>query len=295
MKLLKIIIAITLGGLLLGAPLPVLAAGNAANPQPAVSFLPERGKDDHGPWFHGKVKVIQGEVSAVGTGTITVDDKPITVPEGTRIQWPGQKDATLSDIQVGMRVVVLVDETDSTLTAHQIIVIPSKPGPPEYQHQVGEVTDYTAATSDSDGSITIKDKSGETTTFTIIFDKFKILPPGATVEVGKWVTVLSHRDPVQDKLIAFGVVVHTEKPSEGPWAGLESITGTVSISGDTITVDTTSVTYDDATIFVLRGVPTADGQTATIFYKTQTDGTKLAKFVLVNIDLPGARAGLEEG
>jgi len=299
MKLLKtLIIAIIVGGLLLGAALPASAAGITTAPQPAVSFLPGKGKDDRESWFYGKVKVIRGKVDGVGTDYITVDGKKITVPDGTKIQWPRQKNAKLSDIEVGMRVVVLVDQTDTnTLIAHHIIVIPSKPSQPEYKHQVGEVTGYTAATSTTNGSITIKDKSGQTTTFTIIDGNFKILPPGhGELKIGDWVTVISHRDPAQpDKPIAAGVVVHLGKPSEGTKPGQESISGVIHISGNTITVGVTLVTYDNATIFILRGVPTADGQKATVFYRVQVDNTKLAKFVLVGVDLPGITAELERG
>lgn len=303
MKLFKtLIIVVVIGGLLLGASLPALAAGSVTNTQSAASFAPNSGNEGKGHWWEGKVEIVRGKVtgvpgdSGVPSDVIKVDDKDIHVTADTIYKVPGLGRAgTLSDIKDGMYIVAQCDKTDSGLQARYVIVVPGK-SEYRYQHYTGTVTGYTYDPN-AGGTITITDRSGNnTTTFTIIDGNFKILPAGATVQNGDWVTVVGYRESSSSQPIAVGVMVYPGQPSEVAWPGLERVTGVIHISGTTITVDTTpsvTVNYDDTTIFVLRGVPAADGQTATVFYQVQSGGTNdLAKFVLVGTDLPRIMAGL---
>ena len=282
MKLLKTMMVATLVvGLLLGGVLPVQADTGVTSTQPSLSLKPEWGK---GRWALGKVKVIRGVVEEVGENEIKVDGQTIIIDEAAKFGVPTLgRSASLEDIQEGMNIVVLAYQADDgTLHARHIVVIPGKP---LYRHHVGEVTAPYIYDPSTGGSLTIKDKSGETTTFTIIEGDLKILPKGATVEVGAWVTVISHRDPASDQLIATGVVVHPERPVLGNMLrmelrGLEHISGTITVNEATmvITVDSTELKYDSSTIFTLRGVTSVQGQSGTVFYKDE-----LARIVLVGI------------
>lgn len=278
-------------GLLLGGVFPVQADTGVTSTQPSLPLKPDWGK---GRWALGKVEVIRGEVTGKGGNYIEVDgETTIYVEEGkTKFRVPTLgKEASLDDIQMGVRVVALVYKEDDTLHARHIVVIPGKP---QFRHHVGIVVDYDNETTVTpERSITIEDRQGNTTTFKIL-DSLEVLPPGATVDVGDWVTVISHRDPASDQFIATGVVVHSAKL----WLGLESVSGTITAldeAGKTITIDTTpAISYDVQTIFVLRGIlalAVEEGQNATVLYREQ-DGTRLAKVVLVGIDLPGLRAEL---
>ena len=149
------------------------------------------------------MKVIRGEGNDVCTDDIEVAGEIINVAETTKIRVPtlrhlGQS-ASLEDIEVGMPVVVLAYEQDEDLHARYIVAIPHRP---QYRHHVGTVTDY-----EEGESITIEDRRGNTIDF-VILDELKILPAGASVEVGARVTVISRRDLVSNRLIARGVVVH---------------------------------------------------------------------------------------
>ena len=266
MQLLKTMVVLTLVvGLLLGGVLPA----QADNSQP--------------PWAPGRGQVIRGEVTDVGTDEIEVAGETIIVDETTKIRVPTLgKEASLGDIEEGMQVVVLAYEKDEELYARHIVAIP---GRPQFRHHVGEVTAY-----DEGVSITIEDKWGNTITFDIV-SELKVLPPGATIEVGARVTVISRRDPINDRLIARGVVVHPVVP----WFGLGSISGTITVdeTEELIIIGSTELDYDGSTIFILRGVLAVETrQEAIIFYREQEDDGLLAKLVLVGIDLPGIRAGL---
>lgn len=281
MKLLKTMVVLTLVvGLLLGGVLPAQADTGVTSSQPSVPLKPEWSK---GRWALGKVEVIRGEVTVIDTDEIEVNGETIIVDEETKIRVPTLgKAASLEDID-GMPAVVQAYESEGELYARHIVVIP---GRPQFRHHVGRVTAY-----EEGESITIEDKWGNTITFEIL-GELKVLPPGTTVEEDDWVTVISRRDPVNDHLIARGVVVHPLRAR----LGLERVVGTIEeIVGNTITIDTTDVTYDDRTIFVLRGIPDLavdTGQEAIAFCRRQEDDTLLAKLVLVGIDLPGVRAEL---
>jgi hypothetical protein len=262
-------------GLLLGGVFPVQADTGVTSTQPSLPLKPDWGK---GRWALGKVKVIRGVVEEVGENEIKVDGQTIIIDEAAKFGVPTLgRSASLEDIQEGMNIVVLAYQADDgTLHARHIVVIPGKP---QFRHHVGQVTEYTAGSS-----ITIQDKKGDTYTFVIDGD-LKILPKGATVEVGAWVTVISRRDPASDQLIATGVVVHPERPVLGNMLrmelrGLEHISGTITVDETTmvITVDSTELNYDSSTIFALRGVTSVQGQSGTVFYKDE-----LARIVLVGI------------
>jgi len=206
MKLLKtLLIVVLVGGVLLGTALPALAASSVTDTQSALSFLKNTGKDDKGPWSEGKVKVVRGEVKADPTGNvivIKVNSEEVSinvVPDKTRFKVPTLREATLSDIKGGMQVVAQVYEKETQLYARHIMVIPGKP---QYRHHVGKVTAYMPGVS-----ITIQPRKGDPATFQIV-GELKVLPRGATVDEGDWVTVISRRNPANDQLIAFGVVVH---------------------------------------------------------------------------------------
>jgi len=292
MKLLKTMAVLALVvGLLLGGVVPAQADTGVTSPQPPLLLKHEGGK---GGWAKGEIRVIRGEVTDKGTNEIEVAGETIILDGATKIRIPTLgKAASPGDIQVGMQIVVLAyrAEGDAALHARHIVVVP---GRPQFRHHVGQVLEYT------DGvSITIQPRQGDPVEFEIA-DDLKILPPGATVEVGDWVTVISRRDPADDSLIARGVVVH---PLAHPvlarlrmmnrlengllncleWLQFERVSGTITVdeAEGLITVDSTGLNYDDSTIFILRGVVSVQGQSGTVLYK---DG--LAKVVLVRVEPP---------
>ena len=273
MRLLRtLVITVVIGGLLLAAALPSLAAG--------------AGKGNGGRWWEGKVEIVRGQATInatslpVGaTGAIDVDSKTIYATANTTYKVPGLKTATISDID-GKYIVAQCDITATGLWARHVIVVPgrSQGGKPEYhyQHHAGNVTAY-SYDPDIGGSITIQDKSGNLIAFQINAGNFTIKPSGATVAVGEWVTVISRRESAGSQLIAVGVYVHAPTSLNG--AG--RVSGLISaIDGGTITIAGTPISYNSSTLFVLRGVPAAVNQQATIFYSEQ-DGTRIAKLVLV--------------
>ena len=281
MKLLKTTVILTLVvGLLIVGVLPAQAATGDARTQPTLPLQPDWGE---GRGAEGKVKVIRGEVTGVGADDIEVNGKTIFVDNETKYRVPTLgREASLEDIELGMQVVVLAYERDDELYARHVVVIP---GRPRFQHHVGKVVEYIEGEK-----IIIQPRSGDPVEFQIL-DELKVLPPGATVEEDDWVTVISRRDLDNDQLIARGVVVHPLRP----WLGLTRVGGTIEeIVGNTITIDTTDVNFDDKTILVLRGgiLAVEPTQEAIAFCREQTDGSLLAKVVLVGIDLPGVQAEL---
>lgn len=159
-----------------------------------------------------------GEVLVVGDASLTIKAKSgeeivFLVNEDTSIKIPTMgKDATLADIQVGVRVLVqALKGEDGSLTAVRISVSPGKPAP---KHHVGEVTAYEAGVS-----ITIRAHDGNEYTF-LITEETKILPAERAEElaVGRRVTIISPRDVTGGPFTAKGIVVHPEteeEPSEG--------------------------------------------------------------------------------
>jgi hypothetical protein len=156
-----------------------------------------------------KKENFSGEVLGVGSTSLTVKSKTgeeitFRVDEDTRVKIPTLKDATLADIQVGVRVLVrAVGEETGTFTALQISISPGKPAP---KHHVGEVTAYAAGVR-----ITILAHDGHEYTF-LITEETKILPTDRADElaVGRWVTIISPRDVTGGPFTAKGIVVHPE-------------------------------------------------------------------------------------
>jgi hypothetical protein len=301
MKILRIaIIVILAAGLLLGAVLPILAAPEVAAEQ-GVAVQLDRGPRSPWGWVKEKLqrnRLVQGVVATVATDRITLEgDKVIYVNSETKYRVPGLgRDAILSDIKQGMRIVALVYEQDGKTYARQISTVP---GVPEYKHRVGEVTAYTAGSS-----ITIESKDGALTTFKIAAD-FKILPKNAIVEIGKQVTIISRREPSNTEFVATGIVVHPAAKQDGNGVYLrrilEAIKNMKNVSGNIVSISDTAIiidptpggatgddvilTRDAQTLIVLRGVNgLAVGQSAIVFY-TETGSTKLAKIVVVGIGL----------
>jgi hypothetical protein len=216
MRLLRtLVIAVVICGLLLVAALPALAAGP--------------GTGDRGRWWEGKVEVVRGQASvnagsppSGATGVINVNSKTIYVTANTTYKVPGLKTADISDID-GKYIVAQCDIAATWLWARHVIVVPGRleGGEPEYgyKHYTGNVT-----TSDYDpnmgGTITIQDKSGNLIPFQINAGNFRIVPSGATVAAGEWVTVIGYGESASTQLMALGVRKYLQRsPSlsrEGP-------------------------------------------------------------------------------
>jgi hypothetical protein len=216
MRLLRTLgIVVVICGLLLGAALPALAAGP--------------GKGDRGRWWEGKVEVVRGQVSINAsspplgaTGVINVDSKTIYVTANTTYKVPGLKTAGISDID-GKYIVAQCDIAAAGLWARHVIVVPGglEGGKPEYgyKHYAGNVTTYDYDPN-MGGNITIQDKSGNLIPFQINDGDFRIMPSGATVAAGEWVTVISYRESPSTQLIAVGARVYLPRPpslSHGKW------------------------------------------------------------------------------
>ncbi len=304
MRLLKtLVILLLVMGLALGAALPASADSGSPSSQGKDSVQVDKGQPDkdRGPWADGKVNVIRGKVDSVSVSdnVIRVDGKTIIVSGTTAYKVPGlDKKATLSDIKAGMQIVALCSEKDGKTYARQITVVPSRPS---YGHHVGQVVAYHPG-----DNITIRDKWNNTVTFKI-GENFKILPAGATVKVGDEVTVITRGHLLTGDRIAVGVVVHQKAPSPGPGPGLgfQSITGNItSMNATSLTIDGTVLSYNATTIFVVRGISgvpigtgygfSLTGHEATVFYRQQGD-TKLAKVVLIGINLPQALKEIGSG
>ncbi|MDP2931559.1 MAG: DUF5666 domain-containing protein [Chloroflexota bacterium] len=288
MKLFKIIVPFLVAGLVLGMALPALASPGAAAAQPAtVAFQPDKDKGKR----PEKINTVRGEVKAISGSVITVNDKSVVTDNATRFKVPGLgRDATLADIAVGMQVTALVQQKDSQLYARQVMVTPGKPGA---KHHVGTVTAYAYDTA-AGGNITIETKKNETTTFAILAGKFKILPAGAAVKVGDNVTVISSRDTTQNRLIASGVVVHTVKPRPNPMKQVRGTITAIDETAKTVTIGTTVLTYNDQTIFELRGFPAVKTGQQAIAHYSKVDTTLVAKKVLVGTNLPQLQSEPEE-
>jgi phage baseplate assembly protein gpV len=155
-----------------------------------------------------KKKTYKGIVASASASNLTLTLKDgssvtFTITSDTKIQIPTlSRNAMATDIQVGAQALV---QADSALNALRINIIP---GRPVSVHRVGTVTAYTAG-----ASITIQDKDGNSSTFTINADT-KILPQSQAgqLAVGVRVTIISRRDPTGGQLAAQGIVVQSAKP-----------------------------------------------------------------------------------
>ena len=91
------------------------------------------------------------------------------VNEDTKIKIPTMKNVTLEDINLESRAVVQSRADDTgALVARKIQMIPGKP---TKIHRVGVVTGYTAGSS-----ITVMDKDGNSTQYTLDPDTKKFFP-----------------------------------------------------------------------------------------------------------------------
>src|ERR1051325_87471 len=119
---------------------------------------------------------------------------------------PGTKDKAPKSIQAGMSVMIqAIRDQSYHLVALRVMAIPGKPSK---IHRVGIVTEYTAGKS-----ITIKDKKGDTYSFTLNSDT-KLLPAERvdSLAVGSLVTIIAPRDPASGGVTVKGIVIHPAKP-----------------------------------------------------------------------------------
>ena len=155
----------------------------------------------------GKVQNFKGTISGKEASSLTLTLKDgsvvtLVINNDTRIKIPTMKIATVDGINLESQVVVQARADDTgALVAQKIQVIPGKP---TKIHRVGVVTQYAAGSS-----ITIKDKDGSTTTFTLTAD-IKILPKqsAGSLAAGDKVTIISRRDPTGGDPAAQGIVIH---------------------------------------------------------------------------------------
>lgn len=169
----------------------------------------------------GELRVYQGIVDAVGDQSLTLKLSSnavitVVVSDTVKVNVQGVKPrATLSDVEVGARVLVQVRKAaDGSLTAVHINAFPPKP---EKRQRVGIVTEYTPGVS-----ITIQGKDGlagtdgVTTTHTvtttyILTTTTVILPAGRSSQlaVGVRVTIIApHAAAKGSQLVAQGIVIH---------------------------------------------------------------------------------------
>ena len=198
----------------------------------------------------GQRLTYRGIVTAVGADSLTLNlagggTKTFHVGPGTRIHIPTLgRSAALSDINLGVQVLVQVIESDSTLTAVFIKVVPGKP---QEVHRVGIVTAYTPGVS-----ITVQDKDGSST-FLITPDT-KILPKGRAdqLAVGSRVTIIAPRDVTGGPLTAQGIVVHPQGTAATVTAAANTATPSATPTNtatptDTATSTSTATPSDTAT------------------------------------------------
>lgn len=296
-KLIKTLAAaILVAVLVLGSAVPSLAADppRGEKRQPEVTSRSEKDRE-HGEFSRGKTVVIRGTVDNITGSIISVDGKPVTTNSDTKVKLSGLgRDATVADIKAGMQIVAQGTKQGTDFVARQILAVPGKP---EFVHRVGTVIAF--SNNSTGGSITVQDKKGDNTTFKILPGQFKVLPAGSEVKVGDKVTVISHRNPATNEVIASGVVIHRpETDKERPEAKLQSASGNVTaLTSTNITVGSTVIGYDANTVFVLKGLAgtvngdgvtfTLVGQSVTVFYVTD-NSTSLAKAIVAGTDLPKA-------
>ncbi len=165
---------------------------------------------------HGYEGTIKSIVSPALTSTSFVltpkkgGDITINVNAQTKYKVPGLKDATLSNFKVGDRVSVLVVELNSGLMALKVHLIPGKP---IHVQRVGTIEAYVVPTATSTpGSITIRDKKGDLSTFVVTSDtKIKFKHGATEVTQGYRATVVARRDPATDQFTAKEILVFGPK------------------------------------------------------------------------------------
>lgn len=171
----------------------------------------KKGKPDH---FKG---VVTAKTDTTVTLTLTDGSTQVVgVDASTQIKIPTMKGATLADLNLNVQVVVQARGMDANNNplARMILVVPGKP---MTVHRVGKVTAYTAANGTTNGSITVQDIKGGTSTF-VVTAETKILPSDQAANtslVGLTVTIISRRDPTGGPLTAQGIVIHVPETDSG--------------------------------------------------------------------------------
>jgi hypothetical protein len=207
MKNRKLIVLLLAMFILLFSASQALASAPADKPAPASTQAAGKGKPDK---LKGKPQKFSGTVVsrtsnqlilALSNGT----QIPFVIDSNTRVKIPTMNGAGLNDLTIGMQIRVMArPDLSGALVAQKVMAVPGKPA---RSHRVGTVTAYTPGKS-----ITVKDKDGNLTTFTLE-PGAKLLPPkrAAQLAVGSRVTVISRNNPSGTGYTAQGVVVHPAK------------------------------------------------------------------------------------
>lgn len=150
--------------------------------------------------FKGEVVSFDGSSLVIalkdgGEATVAVDANTVFKSQGaSAVPQPGDQ------------VIVHAERTaDGGYLALAVHLVPGKP---VKLHRVGEVVAYTPG-----ASITVQNKKGESTTFTIT-ETTVLLPADRAdqLKVGSWVTVISPRDPSSSGTpVAMKIVIHPTK------------------------------------------------------------------------------------
>ena len=191
----------------------------------------------------GQRVTYRGIVSAVGSDSLTLNlssggSKTFHVTSATRIHIPTLGGASLSDVKVGVQAMVQILQSDPSLTALYISVVPGKPQP---VHRVGIVTAYTPGVT-----ITVIDKDGQSSTF-LLTPETKILPAerASQLGIGSRVTIISRRDVTGGPLTARGIVVHPREAQASATATGATSTATVTATPTVTPTDTETPTPTD--------------------------------------------------
>jgi len=124
----------------------------------------------------------------------------INVNTGTKYGVPGVKDATLDSFKAGDKITVLAVEADSGNLALHVKLIP---GRPIFVQRVGTITGL-----EPSNSITLQDKKGELSVFTINSDTKILFKKGGTeLKIGERATVIARRVPGTEQFLAKDILV----------------------------------------------------------------------------------------
>jgi hypothetical protein len=187
---------------------------------------------------------IFGEVVAIGQLLKKVDSNEgfidLKTSEGNirvRVTADTQyRNGSFVDIAAGRRLALVANEVDGTLTATQLLIVPSEPS---YKHLVGTIT------SVSGTRVNASDRQNNSFAFevqpTIAIDK---------IEPGQSVTAVVHKDPRLMKLMAIRVVSKGGKSKE---SGENTNTGTETTSTAT-TVTAGKVSFVEASPELIKEV-----------------------------------------
>jgi len=157
--------------------------------------------------FVGTIKTISSASFVITTKK--QGDVTIVVNAETKYKVPGVKNATLASFKVEDKIAVLAVEVSGGNLALHVNLIP---GRPIFIQRVGTIEAYQQGTS-----ITLKDKKGELSVFTINSNTKILFKKGATeVKIGEQATVIASRDPGTDQFTAKDILVFTsQQPKPG--------------------------------------------------------------------------------